>query len=166
MGLFKKIKKAVKGVRKALHLPAITLGNVAKVAGVAGTGGLGAGALALGSGVLKSKLKSAAVGGIKQVLRTKAEKTIAAKMSALSPLAVRDIRATTMPGGAPLRGMVSRVRTAARRVKRRKRPQKPQKRATSARKAPKGGLDLKAISARWKAAGKPGKWLDFVKASR
>lgn len=33
------------------------------------------------------------------------------------------------------------------------------------RRAPTGGLDLKAISVAWNKAGKPGRWIDFVKAS-
>jgi len=32
------------------------------------------------------------------------------------------------------------------------------------RRAPTGGLDLKAISVAWNKAGKPGRWIDFVKA--
>lgn len=30
---------------------------------------------------------------------------------------------------------------------------------------PKGGLDLAAIARQWKAAGKPGKWIDYIKAN-
>jgi hypothetical protein len=33
------------------------------------------------------------------------------------------------------------------------------------RKAPKGGLDLKAIAAKWRAAGKPGTWIGYIKAN-
>jgi hypothetical protein len=33
------------------------------------------------------------------------------------------------------------------------------------RAAPKGGLDLKQISVMWAAAGKPGRWADFIKAN-
>lgn len=43
---------------------------------------------------------------------------------------------------------------------------KAKRTSTTKRAAPTGGLDLKKISAKWKAAGKPGKWLDFVKANR
>lgn len=32
------------------------------------------------------------------------------------------------------------------------------------RTAPKGGLDLKKLSRSWRAAGKPGRWIDWVKA--
>lgn len=34
------------------------------------------------------------------------------------------------------------------------------------RKPPAGGLDLKAIAAKWRAAGKPGTWIGFVKKHR
>lgn len=34
------------------------------------------------------------------------------------------------------------------------------------RRAPTGGLDLKALSVSWKAAGKPGRWIDWVKGHR
>jgi len=36
----------------------------------------------------------------------------------------------------------------------------------SKRKPPTGGLDLKALSVSWKAAGKPGRWIDWVKSHR
>lgn len=50
-----------------------------------------------------------------------------------------------------------------------KRPRKPQA-ARSApkprRRLPTGGLDLKALSKSWRAAGKPGRWIDWVKGRR
>jgi hypothetical protein len=159
MGLKKLFKKA----RKALHIPAITLGNVAKVGAAVATGGVGAGALALGAGALKSKLKSAAIGGIKQVVRTKAQKAAIKRMGTLAPPKVVDIRASTMPGGAPLRGVaVKRTRKVA--AAKPKAPKRPAKARSGAKRSPpKGGKDLKALAASWKAAGKPGKWLDWVK---
>jgi len=36
---------------------------------------------------------------------------------------------------------------------------------SSGRTPPKGGLDLKAIAAKWRAAGKPGTWLGYIKAN-
>jgi hypothetical protein len=172
VGFFRKLKKGIKKVRKALKLPAITLGNVAKVAAVAGTGGLGA--AGLGAAVLKSKLKSAAVGGIKQVLRTKGQKALVDKLKQLAPSGAAGA-ATTMPGGAPLRGKVAAARAV--RPKKRKlyltgKARRARERATlegappqkAKRKAPSGGKDFKALSASWKAAGKPGTWLDWVKS--
>jgi hypothetical protein len=162
MGLKKLFKKA----RKALGIPAITLGNVAKVGAAVATGGIGAGALALGGkALLKSKLKSAAVGGIKQVIRTKADKTLANRLAKLAPITGGSDKAVARPGGAPLARAVRKVRVAARRVQKRKRRQaQPVTRAKSARKPPKGGKDFKALSASWRAAGKPGKWIDWVKS--
>lgn len=155
MGLRKFLKKA----RKTLGLPAITVGNVAKIAAATAIGGPGAGVLT----AVKSKLKSAAIGGIKQVLRTKAQKAHVQRIATLSPPKVVDIRATTMPGGAPLRG----VRVKATRRKAAAKAAAPRKAARKGsgggRKPPKGGKDLKALSVSWKAAGKPGRWLDWVK---
>jgi hypothetical protein len=190
MGLRKFLKKA----RKALHLPAVTLGNVAKV-GLAAAGG---GIPAVGAMVVRSKLKSAAVGGIKRVLRTKAEKALAKRVMAMTPQGRTNPPAQTMPGGAPLaRSSSSRGRTARGTSSRRRRKAKAPIRGMSdeynrymathsakdlrrgekrdlrrARKAasgrkrqpPKGGKDFKALSVAWRAAGKPGRWIDWVKA--
>lgn len=153
MGLLKSIKK----IRKKLHLPAITLGNAAKVGAIAATGGVGA----LGASVVASKLKSAAVGGIKQVIRSKAAKALGKRVVAQTPEPrPTTAAATTMPGGAPL-GAKARGRPRARKAKAPKSPPKP--RSGAKRAPPKGGKDLKALAASWKAAGKPGKWLDWVK---
>ncbi len=40
----------------------------------------------------------------------------------------------------------------------------PRARARSSRAAPAGGLDLKRISQMWNAEGKPGTWLNYIKA--
>lgn len=40
------------------------------------------------------------------------------------------------------------------------------KRAGGTRRAPKGGLDLKAMAAAWRAAGKPGTWRDWIKTNQ
>lgn len=51
-----------------------------------------------------------------------------------------------------------------------KRPRKPAAASKPAkagkRGPPKGGLDLKALSKSWRAAGKPGRWIDWVKKGR
>lgn len=39
------------------------------------------------------------------------------------------------------------------------------KRASTGRTVPSGGLDLKAISALWQSQGKPGSWIEFIKAN-
>lgn len=40
---------------------------------------------------------------------------------------------------------------------------RPEKMAKGKRSAPRGGLDLKAMAAQWRAAGKPGTWIGWVK---
>jgi hypothetical protein len=161
------LKRFVKKARKALHLPALTLGNVAKVGLAASTGGVGA----LGAMALASKLKTAGVGGIKQIVRAKAQKALNDRTATLLPK--RDAgntaaQATTMPGGAAIGRAVVRAarRTVKRRVKVARRSSGGSSSSSGKRAAPKGGLDLKAASASWKAAGKPGKWLDWVKSHR
>jgi len=58
------------------------------------------------------------------------------------------------------------LRTPRRAPKRaKKRSTKPAK-ARSARKPPTGGLDLRALSASWKAAGKPGTWQGWIQANK
>lgn len=65
--------------------------------------------------------------------------------------------------GAARRGlMLAAARTA--RTARRKGPKKGKGKRGGGRRAPTGGLDLKAASVSWRAAGKPGKWLDWVKS--
>lgn len=53
------------------------------------------------------------------------------------------------------------VASALRRRRSRKR-RKATSSGTSKRKPPTGGLDLKALSASWKAAGKPGSWQEWI----
>lgn len=154
------LSRGIKKARKALHLPAITLGNVAKVGGALATGGVGA----LGAAAIASKLRNAAVGGIKQVVRSKAEKALHDRLATLLPShpGTATPAAQTMPGGAPLRALGAKVVRAAHSRRARRAASSPRK----ARSAPKGGLDLRALSASWKAAGKPGRWIDWVKAHR
>lgn len=167
MGFLKKLKKGVKKVRKALKIPPVTLGNVAKAGGIAATGGIGglAGAVAL------SKLKSAAIGGAKQLIKAKAQRAVLSRLKRTAPVPILaqpkvvDIRATTMPGGAPLRGVkTGGTRRRSSTTKKPKAPRKAAKAPGAKRTAPKGGKDFKALSAAWKAAGKPGKWIDWVKS--
>ena len=161
-------KKAFKKLRKSLGIPAVTLGNVAKVGAAVATGGVGAGAALLGTQALKSKLKSAGAQAGK-VLRSKAEKALAKRVAKAMPLggATAKPRAQTMPGGAPLTRPVKRTtkRAVTKRRKASNKGTNQGQKPKSARKAPpKGGKDLKALSASWKAAGKPGKWIDWVKS--
>lgn len=43
-------------------------------------------------------------------------------------------------------------------------PSRKPKRVSGGRRIPSGGLDLKEISRMWKAEGKPGTWLNYIKA--
>ena len=70
-------------------------------------------------------------------------------------------KARVVTGAMP--GLTPALRTVAPKAKKAKKPKAPK--APSSRKAPSGGLDLKKISAMWSAAGKPGRWPDFVKAN-
>jgi hypothetical protein len=154
------LSKGIKRARKALHLPAITIGNAAKLGAAISTGGLGAVALGAGAAALRSKLKSSGIGGIKQIVRSKAEKALNDRIATLipqRPAGDTAAPAVTMPGGAPLRAAVAKVRRATH-----------SRRAASTPRAPGGGkgLDLKALSASWKAAGKPGSWMDWIRAHR
>lgn len=170
MGTFSKLaKKAGRFVKK--HRKSIELGARVIAAGV--TRGK--------SEKVVSQLKGvgAAVKTYKGLKKraTKAESALAEKLGKLAPPKIVPISAapaTTMPGGAPLRG-VKRTPgvVAARRprVKRARvvRPRKmaaaaPAKRTGARRGPPKGGKDFKALSASWKKAGKPGKWIDWVKS--
>ena len=104
------LSKGIKKARKALHLPAITIGNAAKLGAAISTGGLGAVALGAGAAALRSKLKSAGVGGIKQIVRSKAEKALNDRIATLVPQRAAPNTAApadTMPGGAPLRSAVA-----------------------------------------------------------
>lgn len=158
------LSRGIKSARKALHLPAITLGNVAKGAAALSTGGLGAGAIALGAQAIRSKLKSAGIGAIKQVIKSKAEKALHDRTATLLPPVVAPNTASpavARPGGAPLRAAVARAAAGAAAPRRRRR-----RAAAGGRRAPTGGLDLRALSAAWKAAGKPGTWMDWIRSHR
>jgi|SRR5215211_264853 len=152
------LKKIIKKARKKLHLPAITLGNVAKVGAGFATGGVGG----IGAAAIGSKLRSHAIGGIKQMVRSKADKALHDRLATLIPnrqapntAAPADAR----PGGAALRAIVRKATRRA--VRTSSRPA-----AATKRRAPTGGLDLKGLSASWKAAGKPGTWMDWIRSHR
>jgi hypothetical protein len=104
---------------------------------------------------------------------TKSEAAVAAKAATLGTpniVPISSVKATTMPGGAKLKGVslggsTSRKRASVVAAPRKKAAAKARKPASGAkRKAPKGGKDFKALSASWKAAGKPGTWLAWVKS--
>ena len=89
-----------------------------------------------------------------------------AKYAVPSPTAATSVSATAMPGGAPLGKRAASSRKKASAPKSTKKRGKSAKRSAAGKKrgAPKGGKDFKALSASWKAAGKPGTWLQWVKS--
>lgn len=154
MGLFGSIFKVVKGVARA-GLNVATHGVSEKVLGV---------------------LKK--VGAAKQVAAspdlTSQQMALVNKLQGVSPnvrrteVVLGDIRKRVLQGGGGsadygTKRMPGRAKKKPAVIKRTvvKMPKAP----GAKRAAPKGGLDLKQISVLWAAAGKPGKWADFIKAN-
>jgi len=151
--LSKSLKKAGKAIGKA-HQPLL------RGALTVATGGL--------SGKAESVLKTLGVSKRGRVLKSEQADIL---RTAAMPTAGYPQRAPAAPAGlvqvTPPPKPKRRVAVTRRKAKA---PRSPAKAKTGARQGgrrpPTGGLDLKAISARWRAAGKPGRWIDFVKASR
>lgn len=152
MGFFKKLAKGVgKAAKKALK-PAV------RIAAASITSGASEAALRVAKGIGAfnakkpvQKVPSVAVQAL--IHRTRAAAP-AKKLKGLS-----EIQATTMPGGAPLKGI---VRASKRRAKA---PSSPAKAKTRRRKGgggPSGGYDFKKLSQGWQAAGKPGTWREWI----
>lgn len=142
MSIFKFVGKALGKVAKA-GLSVATAGVSDKVISVAKTIGLS----------LKKAKKQA----------PQSQTAIIEKIGQVSPKVrvteVQDVMARTPIG-------IRRRTTTKRKATRAKAPRatsSPKPRSTRA--APKGGLDLKRIAAMWRDAGKPGKWIDFIKAN-
>lgn len=154
MGFFKKLGR---GLRKTVGKK--LLSKIGRVGLGIATGGLSEKAI----GVAKT------IRGQLRGRRTKGEDAVMARLSAMStPKLQTTASATRMPGGAPLvksarAGVPGFGRRVARRVKR-TRAAARQNAPRSKRKPPTGGKDLKALSVSWKAAGKPGRWIDWVKS--
>lgn len=154
MSFLKKLGKlAVKGAGKAIR---------AKIAVV--TGGASEAAL---RGIKVAKALAAT--RAKKAAQPKSVRAAIAKLDAMPRLTVK--QTPTAPPAAPP-GMAPRRSPAPPRRNGVKIPKAPKVKAAKAPKAkgtrrpPSGGLDLKALAAQWRAAGKPGKWIDFVKANR
>ena len=144
--LSKVIKKAKKPLLGALRtgLAAATGGTSEAVIRTAGT-----------------VKKAAELAGINRKLKAlPAVKLAEAKYTVPVPTSATSVTATTMPGGAPL------GKRAAPGKPRKAKKTKSAARSSAGKKrgAPKGGKDFKALSASWKAAGKPCTWLSWVKS--
>lgn len=146
------LSKLIKKVKKPL------LGAARGALSIA-TGGLSEKAVALGSGIAKAvKVKKAVKGLLKAPKLQLAE----SKYSIPAPTSGVGVQATAMPGGASLRKKAPKRRKATKA----KKPKAAAKKSGTKRKAPTGGLNLKALSASWKAAGKPGTWQQWIKANK
>lgn len=171
MGFFKKLARGVrKTVGKKLLTKALRIG-----AGIV-TGGQSEVALR-GVSKVRSLAKSLGVRTGRRGRLSKSESVTVAKLAGMAPPQLKTTpSAETMPGGAPLsRSVQSQWDAGFNPVYGGKAPRSytglRQRAAKTARKAPsgrrkppKGGKDLKALSASWKAAGKPGRWIDWVKS--
>jgi hypothetical protein len=107
----------------------------------------------------------------------KSEAAVQAKAAAVSPpkiVGISEAKAQSMPGGKRIPGLPQTSGTTTRkraRVAAVKQSKSARKKAAAKpaakggkRTAPSGGKDFKALSASWKKAGKPGKWIDWVKS--
>lgn len=157
MSLFKKLGKAVKKLAKSKVIStAVRAGT-----GIA-TGGASEAALR-GLKVAKQLGQS-----LRSPNKSKQVEVAIAKLDALPKPTVKNASATPQfrPGGQRINASSSAPRRKVAAMPKAKKAKAPKAKKKSTRKAPSGGLDLKALAAQWRAAGKPGKWIDFVKASR
>lgn len=153
--------------RKALGGKAVTLKNVVKAAAGKAVGTIPGGTAVLRAAkALAVKPHAAAVKVQPVSVRAVISKAVAAPPRSIAPPTLG--AATRMPGGAPIAS--GSPRKAKRRMPRgraatdsgvgaRGHPTRAGK-----RRAPSGGKDFKALSAAWRAAGKPGTWLAWVKS--
>lgn len=149
------LSKIVKKVKKPL-LGAVRLGLSSA------TGGVSERVI----GAVGAVKKAAQIRGInKKLSELPAVKLAESKYTLPTPTKSVSVSATTMPGGAKLKGSAPKPRAKKARVT------KAAKKASSGRKTPSGakrkpptgGLNLKALSASWRAAGKPGSWQQWIK---
>ncbi|MGV0982832.1 MAG: hypothetical protein ACOYB0_10775 [Polynucleobacter sp.] len=151
------LSKLIKKVKKPL------LGAAKTALGVA-TGGLSDKAIALAN-TGKKLLKGRKVA--KQLDAMPRLRIADVRYSVPGPREGVSVSAEAMPGGSSLRKKSPKRRKSAaakKRATQAKNGREFLKRAKRA--APKGGLDLKKLSASWKAAGKPGTWQGWIKANK
>ena len=150
-------KAAFKKLRRKVGLPAITLGTTGRVVAAAVTRGKSEKVIGQlkGVGAALQAVKGAPLPRITKAEAAHVIKTFRARAPRVVPMSA--VQAETMPGGAPL----AKARRASK-PRAAKRAKAPRKRAGGGRKPPTGGLDLKALSASWKAAGKPGTWQGWI----
>ena len=157
MGFFKKLLKAVKK----------PLLNVAKTGLSLASGGLSDKAITIAkaAGTVIKRGKVAKAQKVLDRIPAPALRSMTYKSALPTAASYISPPAIAMPGGAPIAG--ARRTTKRRKAALPKMPKKvAAKAAKKANKGPsgKGMKDLKALSVSWNAAGKPGKWLDWVKS--
>lgn len=149
--IVKKAKKPLLGAVR-LGLSAATGGASERVIGAVG------------------KIKTAAkVRGInKKLAELPAVKLAESKYTLPTPTSSVSVSATTMPGGAKLKGSAPKPRAKKARIAKAPKKASSKRKAPSGakRKPPTGGLNLKALAASWRAAGKPGSWQAWIKANK
>lgn len=141
-------------------------GTIAKLAGkVVKTG---ASVLTHGtSDLLLKQLKG--TGQVKQAQKAVAAKQMTAQQlaaaTAVQPSvkvpAAQKVQAALRPLASAAKGTPQKKAS----TRKAKAPKAAKVKKVSSRKPPKGGLDLAAISRAWKAAGKPGTWIGYIKAN-
>lgn len=143
-------------------------------------GGLIKGVARIASAVGGAAIKQSPVGKIVGLGKGIVENLKGAKRARLDPSTVPATNQTAALAAkltAPTpRAMITAYKQPVRRLKVRRAPRASTARAKVEKKlekylaprrasvAPKGGLDLKRIGVMWRGEGKPGKWIDYVKA--
>lgn len=147
------LSKVIKKVKKPLL-------GAARVALSGATGGLSEKVISVGKAVGKLKKTRKANKALDAMPRLQLAES---KYYVPAPTEGVGVQATAMPGGSSLRKPSKRRRKTTAKAKK---PKAAKKASSSKRKPPSGGLNLKAISASWKAAGKPGTWRQWIKANK
>jgi len=128
----------------------------------------------LGGKIAKPLLATTPVGAAvlrgQQVLKSLGGNLKAARLGKIEPLSVRaPIARVVGPMPAKTLKTLPTFGSPRRRISV-KGSRMPQKRrtatGTSKRVPPKGGLDLRAMAAQWRAAGKPGSWRDWIRSNQ
>lgn len=143
-------------------------GTIAKLAGKVVKAG--ASKLTMGaSDLVLKQLKN--TGQLKQAAKQIAAKQIPQQTQAtLAPAPAAAARAVVNHTDATIKRERARIaasgkRQPIRKMKKAAKPKVAKVKKKSGRTPPKGGLDLAAIARQWKAAGKPGTWISYIKAN-
>jgi len=140
-------------------------------------GGLFKGVAKIASAIGGAAIKQTPVGKIVGLAKGISENLKGSKRARLDPSTVpvtNQTQALAAKLGAPTpRTMITAYQQKPRKYLIRRAPKAGQRlptlkataRAPSTRKPPRGGLDLAKIAVLWRSQGKPGRWIDFIKAN-